>query len=634
MFFKTSQRVNPATGQPSIYYRLVESSRNVLGTTYHRHILTAGFMDDIVPEELWAIADGLNDKLSGNTRLFSENPKIQNYIDNLWSRLVSEKKLDIVRNIRMKASESDWQQIDINSIKNEDIRELGSEWMCLQTLRNLHIDQYLLSRGWAIDDVNVALAYIVSHTVYPDSELKTVNFMQENSSICELLDVDPQSINNDKLHRISQKLYGERQGLENHLSVRTNELFDIDDKIILYDLTNAYFEGSMRKDTIAHHGRSTEKHSDCPLVVLALVVNEEGFIKYSEIYEGNMADCNILEDMIDKLQISTGKHGKKAIVVIDAGISTEANLDMITEKGYDYVCINRSNLKKYSVVADVLPIKVIDNRKREIELIQVQTENSKNNEYYLRVNSPTKALMEVSMYNQFVKCFEEGLALIRKGIETKGGVKRYDKVNQRLGRLKQQYPSVYKMYDVHIQKDKNDVCTSMTWQIIPKAVPDSENIYDVYFLRSSITGKKEDVIWKIYNCVKESENSFRTLRNDLDLRQVFHKTDDVCMAHLHLGLMSYWLVNTIRHQLKAAGCKSQWREIVRVMNTQKCVTTTMTNDKQEQIAIRCCSKPTIKVANIYDILKLKHEPFTRKKSVILKSENLKNRTIETLNNTS
>jgi hypothetical protein len=104
------------------------------------------------------------------------------------------------------------------------------------------------------------------------------------------------------------------------------------------------------------------------------------------------------------------------------------------------------------------------------------------------------------------------------------------------------------------------------------------------------------------------------------------------MVRVHLGLMAYWVVNTVRHQLKAVGYKSQWCEIVRVMNTQKCVTTIMTNDKQEQISIRCCSKPTAKVGYIYDILKLKHAPFIRKKSVVLQSENLKNRTVDALHN--
>ena len=63
--------------------------------------------------------------------------------------------------------------------------------------------------------------------------------------------------------------------------------------------------------------------------------------------------------------------------------------------------------------------------------------------------------------------------------------------------------------------------------------------------------KDEVVIWKIYNTIREIENSFRTLKTDLDLRPIYHKSDKSAMAHLRLGILAYWLVNTIRHQLKA-----------------------------------------------------------------------------------
>jgi len=98
------------------------------------------------------------------------------------------------------------------------------------------------------------------------------------------------------------------------LSVRTNELFDIEDKIILYDLTNTYFEGRKQGSKLAKFGRSKEKRSDAKLVVLGLVINPEGFIKYSSILEGNMADCKTLEGMIGKLRIKTSSSARKALV--------------------------------------------------------------------------------------------------------------------------------------------------------------------------------------------------------------------------------------------------------------------------------------------------------------------------------
>ena len=448
--------------------------------------------------------------------------------------------------------------------------------------------------------------------------------MQDNSSIGELLGLDVSKITKDRLYRISHRLYAEKDGLENHLSRRTNELFDLQYKIILYDLTNTCFEGEMRGSGIARRGRSKEKRSDCPLLVLALVVNVEGFIKYSSIYEGNKADWATLGDMLDKLYVATRQEpalAQKPTVVLDAGIATEDNLKMLTGKGYAYVCVSRSLLKKYAVAEETVPVTVMDRRKRLIELVQVlpgEVDESTDREYCLKVVSPQKALKEASMNELFCKRFEEGLELIRKSITSKGGVKKYDKVNQRIGRLKQRYPSAYRMYDIRLEKNPADVCTAMAWERIPEAVLENKDSHGVYFLRTSLTDKNEKLIWTIYNCIREIEQSFRTLKTDLDLRPIYHKTDDASQAHLHLGMLAYWVVNTLRYQLKPQGITADWRELVRIMNTQKCVTTTLVNDRGEHISIRCCSKPSQKVALIYDALNLKQAPFIRKKSVVLK----------------
>ncbi|MDR0230782.1 MAG: transposase, partial [Dysgonamonadaceae bacterium] len=169
----------------------------------------------------------------------------------------------------------------------------------------------------------------------------------------------------------------------------------------------------------ARHGRSKEKRSDCPLLVLALVVNIEGFIKYSTIYEGNRSDSSTLGEMIDRLRLSTSDLTRRAVVVIDAGIATESNLSLIVDKGYDYVCVSRSNLKRYSGIEGENPVYVQDHRKRKIELVEVRTENQSDREYYLKVSSEGKMLKESSMNTQFIERFEEGLQIIAKAITGK-----------------------------------------------------------------------------------------------------------------------------------------------------------------------------------------------------------------------
>ncbi len=138
-----------------------------------------------------------------------------------------------------------------------------------------------------------------------------------------------EKITKDKLYDISKSLYKVKEDLEKHLSKRTNELFDLNDKIILYDLTNTYFEGSMRSSKIAKFGKSKEKRNDARLVVLAVVINTEGFLKYSQIFEGNISDSKTLEKIITELSARTSSTERHPIVVLDAGIATEDNLKLL-----------------------------------------------------------------------------------------------------------------------------------------------------------------------------------------------------------------------------------------------------------------------------------------------------------------
>lgn len=637
MYFKATYRHNPKTGKSDWYYRLVESYRNVLDEVRQRTVLSVGFLHDFNADQIDLIEKGICDRISGQQSLF-EDAQVKAFVEELYQRMIKEKKVDLGMSDRQK----DIDTVDLNTLKNKDVREVGAEWLSLQAVRELGIDRYLAARGWSEEDISLAISHIVSRAVYPASELKTVRFMKENSSICELTGYDINKLTKDKLYGVSKKLFEEKSGLESYLSKQTNDLFDLQDEIILYDLTNSYFEGEKRNNTLPRYGRSKEKRNDCPLVVLALVVNVEGFIKYSSIFQGNMSDSKSLCQIIDHLRLSTSTSSKQAIVVIDAGIATEDNLALIQEKGYDYVCVSRSTKAVIKKSQTGKPVIVNDKKNREIILEKVLSNND--SAYFLKVTSPTKALKETAMKTLFEQRFEDGLECIKASLTKKSGVKTYEKVVERIGRLKQKYPSAYKRYKIEIEKQTvkvnsksksnktpitatgktKEICTALKWEKIAKADAKKQEECDVYFLRTSIKSNEENLVWTIYNCVRNIESSFRTLKTDLDLRPIFHQSDEATQAHLHLGLLAYWVVNTVRFKLKRTEIKSQWREIVRTMNTQKCVTTLVQNTREQWISIRQCSEPNDKVKRIYDALKYKYVPFIRKKSVVPKPQILKN----------
>lgn len=611
MYFKSTIRKHPETGALAGYYRLVESYRNADDRVCHRTILNVGFMDGVTPEQLNRIQRHLTGKYEHRQMLFEESdPVIIRYVGDLWQQIIDGKKIDILP-FDQKA-----RMVAIDTIRHRDVREIGAEWIGYHTWNKLQLGTLLQSKGWTEEQIQLAATQIISRAVYPASELRTTRWIRENSAICELTGYDMDNLTKDKLYQSALHLYEIKDALEQHLSARTNELFDIDDKIILYDLTNTYFEGSLRDSELAKFGRSKEKRRDAKLIVLALVVNVEGFIKYSSVLEGNIADCKTLSAMIDKLAAHTCVD-KKPVIVLDAGIATEENLQLIEANGYKYLCVSRSKIKEYESVKDRLTVLMQTSSKQFVRLKAVTT--AKNTDYYLEVQSTAKGKKEAAMANQFEYRFEEALQRIQKSIHTKGGVKAADTVQQRIGKAKERYPSVQQYYIIEVTADeKTNIATGITWKKDESKLQAKADSIGVYFLRTNMDVTDEVIVWNIYNTIREIETTFRTLKTDLDLRPIYHKKDKPAMAHLHLGLLAYWLVNTVRHQLKSKNINSTWTELVRIANTQKVITTSGQNTYDQIITIRRCSEPNKNLKDIYDILKSNYHPFRKRKSVVHK----------------
>ena len=617
MYIKTIRKYCMAEQTTHTYFRLSESYRDEHGIARQRMVLGLGRLLELPDfDHKILFLERLNELIKGRPTLFScKEEKIEQLAQHYYAQLKLKKKVDVAS-----GAVDDIDTVKLNTLKNKNVREVGAESLCYQALRQLGIDDYLRTRGWDDQQVNLAATHIISRTVYPASELKTVSWIKENSAVCELTGYDPEKVTKDKLYEISKKLYEEKSGLENHLSRCTNELFNLQDKVILYDLTNTYFEGRMNDSKMAKFGRSKEKRSDAKLIVLAVIINCEGFLKYSDIFEGNTSDCSTLKMVIEKLNQRVGYTSEKPIIVMDAGIATEENIQFLKDEKYDYLCVSRSNLKNYKADTGSHPVQIFDNKKQPIELLKVRVENDTDN--YLWVKSEAKALKENSMNDQFSQRFEEGLRGIQKGIDSKGGTKKTDKVRERIGRLKEKYSSTHQYYDITVSDNGKGTATRLAFE--KKAGVAMDEKAGIYFLRTSLDGKEEKTLWMIYNLIREIEYTFRVLKTDLDLRPVYHKTDDAAMAHLHLGLLAYWIVSTIRYQLKQQGINHGWSEIVRIMNTQKMVTTTIENTKGDTIQIRQCSEPTQAVQLICNKLKYRQIPMPRKKSVWHTGETFKN----------
>jgi len=620
MFIKTIVKTDKNTGKRYEYYRLCEGYR-IGNSVRHRSIVSMGLLEGIGnKEDRKLLADRIESMLKGEMDMFVslDKPHIEKYAREFSNRIINEKLLDIAPVATTSKPPKDipieYETVDTNSIKHEDVREFGAEWMCKQTLEKLGMDSFLQqSAGFSKANTGIALMHIISRAVYPASEHKTAQWIKENSSVSGLFDIPINKVNRFKLYDISKKLYQKKTGIEKYLSSKTNEIFDIQDKIIFYDLTNTYFEGRKAASSLAKFGKSKEKRSDAKIVAMAAVINAEGFLKYSRIYQGNIADSKTLDKTIQELSLGTSSTGRKPIIVMDAGIATEENTTMLKEKGYDYICVNRVKLKEYKQAdANGETVTVYDKRENPIELKMVKKQDCPDS--YMYVRSQQKTIKEASMNEHFSQRYEQELENIRVALGKKGGTKKLVKVWERIGRLKQRYPTANKYYKIEVTPDEQqDKAIDIKWsktQLKPKS---NEG---VYFIRTSLKKKEEKTLWTIYNTLTEIEATFRVLKTDLSLRPVFHKYDENVEAHLFLGLLAYQVVASIRFQLKDKGINQDWRNIVRTMNTQKEITSTMKIKNNTMIRIKKCSTPTVNAKKIYDALNQKYQPYFMKKSVV------------------
>ena len=368
---------------------------------------------------------------------------------------------------------------------------------------------------------------------------------------------------------------------------------------------------------LAKYSRCKEKRSDAKLVVLAMVINIEGFIKYSAIHEGNYADTADIKTLLEKLSSNTST-AAKPIVVMDAGIATEKNLATLTGQEYKYVVVSRAKIKDYQPVQQGKETYLLTKSKKIIRLSLVQSE--KYTDSFLKVESPAKAMKEQGIKNRLEQGYEEQLHLIKQSLSKPRGIKKADKVQQRIGRAKQKYPSIHHLYNITLDIDTaTKIVKNLYWQKDMAKAQQANGKLGVYFLRTNLADTDEALEWMIYNTIREIESTFRILKTDLDLRPIYHKNDTSTMAHLHLGLLAYWLVNTIRYKLKQSGINDDWKEIKRKASTQKSVLTTAQNSYDKMIQIKRCTEPTADLIQIHNALKQqKPKPFKQIKFVVHK----------------
>lgn len=609
MFIKKNVTKNRETGKTYEYLHLVESARMEIGPR-QKFLLNLGSLD--IPESQWkSLAKRIEDILTGTDSFIELDGTVEKAARHAAGKIF---KMRAEENQSLKIR--DYRMADLSSVSAEEARTLGPEYVCHAVWDELKLGEFFASHGVSQTILPVMEALIVGRLIDAGNELRIREWVTKSSGLYELTG-EPRSGSLNTFYRATDRLLTLKEDLERHLAKRERDLFSLKEDYCFLDLTNTYFEGKCQKNGKARYGRSKEKRTDCKIVTLGLVVDEEGFAKASRLFEGNRNETTTLTAMIEEMEKTRKNQGPKTIIT-DAGLVSEENLKWIRERKDHYIAVNRGQA---GFAYDLQDMKTI--RKDEKKGIEIRIKRyEQTGEAYIVCHSRKKAEKEKSMRTRIEGLFVSRLEYLRDGLGKPRREQKLVRLTERLGRLKEKYPAIAKLYDVEIvpeEKTGDNVKTlkakSISWERNDRYEPESEQDGS-YILRTDRTDLTDEEIWSIYNMLRRIEHSFLCMKSHLGLRPNFHRLEGRMDAHMFISVVAYHILHAIEYKLKKTGDRRTWETVKNELRSHARVTVGLDYKEEDgrigRRLLRLTTRPEPSQIEIYRALGLSETPLSGK----------------------
>ena len=433
----------------------------------------------------------------------------------------------------------------LNKVRLERARQLGPSFLGLELGQRLGLDKFWEGRlDHQAADVpwsRVAAVLAINRLCAPGSELAIEERWYPATALDDLLVIPEGSLNDTRLYRCLDRLLPHKTKLERHLRERYGELFGAEFEVLLYDLTSSYVEGAGEKDPMLRRGYSRDHRPDCKQVVIALIVNAEGFPLSYETFDGNRADVSTLEAVLHMVERKYGR--ARRVWVFDRGIVSEENLAALRRRNGQYlVGTPRSKLKQFA--AELLA----DGWERGRDDVEVKRVGMPGGEEtYVLCRTTARREKEKAMRSRFSTRIEKELQQLAQRVAA-GQLKDSGKIERRLGRIEARYPSVADLYQMQLVETEGRL--RVDWQMLPERRTWQETREGSYLLRTNLQAESAAELWTKYMQLTEAEAAFRTLKSALSIRPLFHQLEPRVKAHILVAFLGYALWVTLKHLLQ------------------------------------------------------------------------------------
>jgi transposase len=433
----------------------------------------------------------------------------------------------------------------LHKVRLERTRQFGACWLGLELWKRLALDRFfeecLDEHEADVPWSRVAAVLAINRLCAPASELAIEERWYPATALDDLLGIEEGKINDTRLYRCLDRILPNKTKLERHLKQRYGELFGAEFDVLLYDLTSSYVEGAAEKNPMMRRGYSRDHRSDCEQMVIALIVNSEGFPFSYETFDGNRADVSTMETVLRMVERKYGK--ARRIWVFDRGIVSEENLQAIRRRGGQYlVGTPRSQMKRFE--EELLKDDWIQVRP-EVEVKKVAIPQGA--ETFVLCRTSGRKEKEKAIRSRFSARIEEALKRLAAAIET-GRLRDRHKMERRLGRIQASHPQVSDLYEVALRDGPDGV--RLHWTIKDDRRVWRELREGAYMLRTNLQAGTAEELWSQYMQLTEAEASFRALKSELSIRPLFHQLEPRVKAHVMVAFLGYALWVTLKHLLK------------------------------------------------------------------------------------
>jgi len=382
----------------------------------------------------------------------------------------------------------------VNGIANDHLQIVGSE---------LILGKIYDKIGFPTDGCpNYFRNLVLCRLVYPGSKLKTVDYFRQHLNI----DVSVYSVYRflDELN-INLKPTIEQISFQYSKSLLGGRI-----GVVFYDMTTLYFEASEEDDYRIPGFNKDGKHQQ-PQIMIGLLVSGHGYPIGYQIFEGNTSETKTLIPVLEAFQNKFGID--KPIVVADAALLSQKNIEALSAKGYEYILGGRLKNETEDIKEKVIELSVEEGKPKELT-----TKNG-------------RLIVSYSLQRAFVdrKNREKGLKRLEKKVL--GGKLKKEHINNR------GYNKYLKLTgEVSIAIDYEKYNTDKIWDGLKG-----------YVTNTNLT---RDTVIDNYGQLWNIEKAFRISKTDLRIRPIYHRLRNRVEAHICVCFAAYSVYKELERLLK------------------------------------------------------------------------------------